>query len=142
MARPEQVFHIRAREKQLGFAFAVDAGTVVYVSGTCAQDAAGNAAAVGDMAGQMRVIYADIARALTAHDLDFLDVVKEQIFVTDIAAFRESLPVRAAVYQGAAPPACTWVEVAGLMRPEYLIEIEVTAMRRPASERPGNGARD
>ena len=132
MARPEQVFHIRDREKQLGFACAIDAGAVVYVSGTCAQDTGGNATAVGDMAGQMRVIYADIAKALAAHGLDFRDVVKEQIFVTDIAAFRRALPARAAVYEGAAPPACTWIEVSGLMRPEYLIEIEVTATRRPA----------
>ena len=129
MARPEQVFHIREREKALGFAFAVDAGAVVYVSGTCAQDAAGEAAAPGDMAGQMRTVYADIEKALTAHGLGFRDVVKEQIFVTDIAAFREALPARAEFYQDAAPPAATWIEVSGLMRPEYMIEIEVTAAR-------------
>jgi enamine deaminase RidA (YjgF/YER057c/UK114 family) len=130
MARPDQVFHIREHEKRLGFAFAVDAGRTLYVSGTCALDAQGEAAAPGDLAGQMRIIYADIAKALAAHGLDFRDVVKEQVFVTDIGAFRQALPVRAEVYKDAAPPAATWIEVPRLMRPAFMIEIEVTAIRR------------
>lgn len=130
MARPEQVFHIRARERALGFAFAVATASTLHVSGTCAQDAAGAPAAPGDMEGQLVTIYGDIAKALAAHGLDFADVVRERIYVTDIEAFRAALPARAKVYAGAAPPAATWIEVSALMRPEYLIEIEVTAERR------------
>ena len=128
MARAEQIFHLREREKTLGFAFAVKTDSTLYVSGTCGQDTAGNAVAPGDMESQLRTIYGDIQRALEAHGIGFAEVVKEMIFVTDIEAFRAALPARAEIYGAAAPPAATWVEVSALMRPEYLIEVEVTAV--------------
>ena len=128
MAHAEQVFHLREREKTLGFAFAVKTESMLYVSGTCAQDAEGNAVGAGDMETQLRTIYGDIQRALEAHDVSFAEVVRERIFVTDIEAFRAALPARTEIYGGVAPPAATWVEVSALMRPEYLIEVEVTAI--------------
>ena len=134
MARPDQVYHLRDREKALGFAFAVATERHLHVSGTCGQDAEGNPVAPGDLAAQMRRAYGDIATALAAHGLGFEDVVREVVYVTDIEAFRAALPERKAIYGSASPPACTWVEVSRLMRPEYLIEIEVTA------ERTGSGA--
>ena len=57
----------------------------------------------------------------------FENVVKEMIFVKDIDALRDALPIRKTFYAGAAPPAATWIEVSRFMRPEYVIEIEVTA---------------
>jgi enamine deaminase RidA (YjgF/YER057c/UK114 family) len=127
MARPEQVFHMRDRERELGFAFAVKSAGFLHVAGTCAQDGEGNPFGVGDMEAQLRRIYEDIETALHAHGLAFEHVVREVIYVTDIDAFRAALPARKHIYANAGPPACTWVEVSRLMRPEYLIEIEVTA---------------
>jgi enamine deaminase RidA (YjgF/YER057c/UK114 family) len=49
------------------------------------------------------------------------------IFVNDIDALRDVLPIRKTFYAGAAPPAATWIEVSRFMRPDYVIEIEVTA---------------
>jgi len=60
------------------------------------------------------------------------NVVKEMIFVSDIEAFRDALPIRARFYDGAAPPAATWIEVSRFMRPDFVIEIEVTAEIPPA----------
>ncbi len=127
MARADQVFHLRAHEKTLGFAFAVRGETMLHISGACALDADGEAAAPGDLGAQMWIVYADIAKALAAHGLGFAEVVRERIYLTDIRAFRTALPIRAEIYRAAAPPAATWVEVSGLMRPEFMIEIEVTA---------------
>jgi enamine deaminase RidA (YjgF/YER057c/UK114 family) len=126
MARPEQVFHLREAEKTLGFAQAVRSGNRLYVSGTCSLDLDNNVVR-GDMRSQLEQIYRLIRRTLEAHEASFEDVVKEMIFVSDIDAFREALPARAKFYAGAAPPAATWIEVSRFMRPEYLIEIEVTA---------------
>lgn len=53
MARPDQVFHIREREKELGFAFAVKAGGLLYASGTCGQETDGTPVGPGDMAAQL-----------------------------------------------------------------------------------------
>ncbi len=127
MARADQIFHLREHEKSLGFAFAVRTDRDLHISGACGLDAEGKAAAPGDMEVQLRIVYADIAQALAAHGLDFADVVRERIYVTDIQGFRAALPARAEIYAAAAPPAATWVEVSALMRPEFVIEIEVTA---------------
>ncbi|MDP6707153.1 MAG: RidA family protein [Alphaproteobacteria bacterium] len=128
MARPDQVFHLREAEKELGFAQAVRTGDTLYVAGTCCLDLENNILSPGDMRGQLEATYRNIERALEAHDADFGNVVKEVIYVTDIDAFRAALPARRAIYGEAAPPAATWVEVTRLMRPEFMIEVEVTAV--------------
>lgn len=127
MARPDQVFHLREAEKELGFAQAVRSGDRLYVSGTCSVGADNQVVAPGDMRGQMEQIYRLIARTLEAHGASFADIVKEMIFVSDIEAFRGALPIRTKFYEGAAPPAATWIEVSRFMRPDFVIEIEVTA---------------
>jgi len=135
MARPEQAFHLREAEKELGFAQAVRSGDRLYVSGTCSVGADNQVVATGDMRGQMEQIYSLIAKSLEAHGVSFVDVVKEMIFVSDIEAFRDALPIRAKFYEGAAPPAATWIEVSGFMRPDFVIEIEVTADIPPRPSR-------
>jgi enamine deaminase RidA (YjgF/YER057c/UK114 family) len=133
MARPDQVFHLREGEKALGFAQAVRSRDTLYVAGTCSLDLDSNVVGAGDMKAQMEQIYRLIAMALDAHGISFREVVKEMIFVRDIDAFRDALPVRAAFYRDAAPPAATWIEVSRFMRPDFLLEIEVTA-ELPATE--------
>lgn len=128
MAKSNQVFHLREREKMLGFAFAVKAHGMLFVAGTCGQDAEGAPVAPGDLETQMRTAYGDIEKALAAHGADFAHVVREVIYATDIEALKEALPARKEIYGAAAPPAATWVEVSRLMRPDYMIEIEVTAV--------------
>ncbi|MFP6758684.1 MAG: Rid family hydrolase [Alphaproteobacteria bacterium] len=127
MARPDQVFHLREKEKELGFAQAVRSGDTLYVAGTCSVGLDNQVVAPGDMRGQIEHIYGIIAMALEAHGASFVNIVKEMIFVSGIEALREALPLRARFYQDAAPPAATWIQMAGFMRPEFVVEIEVTA---------------
>lgn len=127
MARPDQVFHLREAEKDLGFAQAVKSNGMLFIAGTCAVGLDNQVVAPGDMRGQVEHIYRIITMALEAHDANFENIVKEMIFVNNIKAFREALPVRKSFYEGVAPPAATWIEVAGFMRPEFVVEIEVTA---------------
>ena len=127
MARADQVFHLRDAEKELGFAQAVRSGNTLYVSGTCAVGLDNEVVAPGDMRGQLEHIYRIINMALEAHGASFENVVKEMIFVNDIDALRDALPIRRTFYKDAAPPAATWIEVSRFMRPDFVIEIEVTA---------------
>ncbi|MDP6352216.1 MAG: Rid family hydrolase [Alphaproteobacteria bacterium] len=127
MARPDQVFHLQETEKKLGYARAVRSGDMLFLAGTCSVGLDNEVVAPGDMRGQIAQIYSLITVVLEAHEATFENVVKEMIFVSDIEAFRDALPVRAGFYEGAAPPAATWLEVSGFMRPDFLIEIEVTA---------------
>jgi enamine deaminase RidA (YjgF/YER057c/UK114 family) len=127
MARPEQVFHLREKEKELGFAQAVRSGNMLFVAGTCAVGLDNQVVAPGDMRGQVEHIYQIITMALEAHGASFENIVKEMVFVEDIQAFRDALPIRTKFYEGVAPPAATWIQVSGFMRPEFVVEIEVTA---------------
>ncbi len=128
MARADQVFHLREVEKQLGFAQAVKVGDTLYLAGTCCLDLESNVLSPGDMAGQISATYRNIELTLEAHGASFANVFKEVVYVTDIEAFRGALPARTEVYAGVAPPAAIYVEVSALMRPEFMIEIEVTAV--------------
>ena len=102
-------------------------GDTLYVAGTCSVGLDNQVVAPGDMRGQIEHIYGIIAMALEAHGASFVNIVKEMIFVSGIEALREALPLRARFYQDAAPPAATWIQMAGFMRPEFVVEIEVTA---------------
>jgi 2-iminobutanoate/2-iminopropanoate deaminase len=131
MARPDQVFHLREAEKELGFAQAVRSGNLLFVAGTCSIGLDNAPVAAGDFEGQLKHIYGLIRRALEAHGASFANVVKEVIYTKDIDALRAALPARAEIYAGAAPPAATWIEVSRFLRADYLLEIEVTAELPP-----------
>lgn len=123
----DRTYRMRAIENTLGFSQAVRAGDFLFISGSVSWDQDGNATNPGDMAGQMRAIYADVGKTLKHHGLDPNDVVKETIFVTDFEQFFAGASARAEFYHGLVPPAATAVEVRRLVNPEFLIEIEVTA---------------
>ena len=128
MARWDQVyFHREAAERKLGFARAVRAGDWLLVSGCTATDQDGNIVGVGDMEAQVRQVYRVIGDVLSANGATFENVVKEVIYALDLQAFNSAIPIRIAAYEGVAPPAATGLEVSGLVHPDMLVEVEVTA---------------
>lgn len=128
MARPDQVYFRReAAERKMGFARAVKAGEWLLVSGCTATDANGNIVGVGDMEAQTRQVYKVLGQILADNGATWEHVVKEVMYATDLSAFVAATPVRLDVYSDVAPPAATGVEVSGLVHPDMLIEIELTA---------------
>ena len=128
MAQWDQVyFHREEMERKLGFARAVRAGDWLLVSGCTATDQDGNIVGVGDMEAQVRQVYRVIADVLKANGAGWQHVVKEVIYALDLQAFTAAIPIRIAAYDGVAPPATTGVEVSGLVHPDMLVEVEVTA---------------
>jgi enamine deaminase RidA (YjgF/YER057c/UK114 family) len=120
MLRPEV-------EKAFGYAHAVRIGDEVRISGAVSMDDAGNPTAVGDLAQQMRNVYADLESILAHYGLGFDDVVVENVFTTDMAGFLAvSGAYREALYGGRFPTG-SWLEVQGLALPEFMIEIELEA---------------
>jgi len=126
-------FHLRPEgEKAFGYAQAVKAANFVHISGTLSVDDAFQPLHTSDMAGQIGAVYDSIGRTLEHFGLGMADVVKETIFVTDMAAFLEANGRRIEAYGGALP-AATAVEVKRLAFPECLIEVEVVAADRGES---------
>ncbi|MYE47134.1 MAG: RidA family protein [Chloroflexi bacterium] len=119
-------------ERRYGYAQAVRAGDAVYVSGQIARDEGGELVGAGDMAAQMRAVYANIARALAPFGADLANVVEEVTYVTDVAAASEVAgEVRHEAYGvPAGEPievASTLVQVVALAHPDFMVEIRCTA---------------
>ena len=122
-----RAFHLAA-EAERGFAYAqaTSYGGLIYVAGTLSIDDSFAPVGEGDMAVQLRQIYARILRTLQAHGAQAKDVLKETVFVTDMDAMLAANSVRAGFY-GTHTPACTVVEVTRLAFPPCMAEIELVA---------------
>jgi len=100
-----------------GYAQAVLVDNVLYISGTVAS---------GDMAAQLKGAYTGIEKTLKAYGANFQNVVKENLYTTDIEAVKSNNEVRKAFYKGDYP-AATWVQISRLFMPQALVEVEVIA---------------
>jgi enamine deaminase RidA (YjgF/YER057c/UK114 family) len=132
MAKEQQAFHLYPEiEKSVGYTQAILAGDTLYMSGMISVDEKLNLIGAGDMRLQAQTVYEILQRVLQHHDMTLKNVVKETVFVTDIAAMANGRSARAAAYAsaGAYPPASSMVEVKGLFLAEAMIEVEMIAVR-------------
>src|SRR5262245_8193525 len=105
----------------------VNGGRLVYLAGQVANNTDGSVAGVGDWRRQAEKIYENIGHLLRASGATPASVVKETTWVLSIDSWRQnSPPVRRGFYNGDYP-ASTLVEIPGLARAEFLVEIEVIA---------------
>lgn len=81
---------------------------------------------------QARLCFANCGAILAEAGMGPEDVVRINAFVTDRAHMAAYMAARDAWLAGVVRrPASTLVIVAGFTRPEFLVEVEVTAARRP-----------
>ncbi len=117
----KQCFHLDAAiETQIGYCQAVRVGNTLHISGSVGK---------GEMPDAIRKAYGEIRETLKANGLDFRDVVKENVYATDLDAFIRNKDVRKEFY-GTDFPAATWVQVQRLYTPSLVLEVEVTAQIR------------
>ncbi|MEU8795177.1 RidA family protein [Streptomyces sp. NPDC048643] len=103
-------------------------GRFVAVSGQLPLDEAGEIVGEGDAAAQARQVFENLRRCLAAADATFDDVVKLTYFVTDMAHMPAIRAARTAHLPADRLPAASAVQVAALVRPEFLMEIEAFAV--------------
>ena len=111
-------------EKAYGYSHAVKIGNDIKISGAVSMDDKGNPTAVGDMAQQMKNCYADLDKILKHYNCTFDDVVVENVFTTNMQKFLEVSTYRNEIYKKQFPTG-SWLGVAALALPEFLIEIEL-----------------
>jgi enamine deaminase RidA (YjgF/YER057c/UK114 family) len=75
---------------------------------------------------QLRQAYENIGRSLAKYGATFQNVVKENIFTTDLDEMIRQKDVRRDFYKGDWP-AASWVEVKRLYVPALLVQVEVIA---------------
>ena len=119
-------------ERGYGYAQAVRVGDTIYVSGQIARGEDGALIGAGEMAAQLRAVYANITRALAPFGAGPANVVEEVVYVTDIAAASKAGgEVRHEAYGvPAGEPievASTLVQVVALAHPDFMVEIRCTA---------------
>ncbi|MEU6367339.1 RidA family protein [Streptomyces sp. NPDC046931] len=103
-------------------------GRFVAISGQLALDEDGGLVGEGDPAAQARQVFENLRRCLAAAGATFDDVVKLTYFVTDMAHLPAIRAARAAHIPGDRLPASSAVQVAALVGPEFLLEIEAFAV--------------
>ena len=113
-------------EKTMGYSRAVVKGPWCFVSGVTGYDYATMEMPDG-IADQARNCFATICSVLSEAGFSLDDVVRVQYTVTDAALVDDLVPALGEAF-GSIRPAATMV-IAGLIRPEMLVEIEVTAFK-------------
>ena len=116
-----------AWEDVIGYSRAVKTGNHIEVSGTVASDEDGNIVGRNNAYEQTVFILQKIEKVLQKAGASLNDVVRTRMFVTDISRFNEYGKAHSEFFASIKP--CTsMIEVKGLVAPEYLIEIEATAI--------------
>ncbi|MFI8164923.1 RidA family protein [Streptomyces sp. NPDC085931] len=103
-------------------------GRLVAVAGQLPLDEEGRPVGVDDPAAQARQVFENLRRCLAAAGATFDDVVKLTYFVTDMAHMPAIRAARAGHIPDDRLPAASAVQVAGLVRPDCLMEIEAFAV--------------
>ena len=122
------IYTQQQREKPRGYARAVEVGDWIWVSGCTSMNAAGEPQAAGDWAAQTDLSIETAGWALAQAGASLDDVVRRRTFTVDGASVNR--------VHGAGPgwftkscPASLGCRIAGLARPELLVEVEVMAVK-------------
>ncbi|MGH3822778.1 MAG: RidA family protein [Pseudonocardiaceae bacterium] len=105
---------------------AIQAGTLLFVSGQVGIDEHGRTVG-SDFGTQARRALANLTTVLDRAGASIADVAKVTIMVTDMAHRDEIIKLRAEFFTEPYP-ADTLIQVAGLARPDWLIEIDAIAV--------------
>ena len=114
-------------EDIVGYSRAVQIGNQLEVSGTVATDDNG---VVGkdDFYAQTKFILQKIEKVLHQADFKLENVVRTRMFVTDISYWEEIGKAHGEFFKNI-KPVTSMIEISALIDPDYLVEIEVTAIK-------------
>ncbi|MBD0332843.1 MAG: RidA family protein [Chitinophagaceae bacterium] len=114
-------------EEIVGYSRAVKVGNVIEVTGTVAIDENNLLIGRDDAYSQTKFIIQKIEKVLQQAGGQLKDVVRTRMFVTNISNWQEYGRAHGEFFSNI-KPCTTMVEVTNLIAPEYLIEIEATAI--------------
>jgi 2-iminobutanoate/2-iminopropanoate deaminase len=105
------------QDTSAGYVQVIKVDNVLYISGAVARDVTPD--------GITRV-YKALEQSLKAYGATFQNVVKENLYTTDIEAMKTNNHARKAFYKGDFP-AATWVQISRLFMADAKLEVELIA---------------
>lgn len=128
MTTIERVTHDPDWYEPYRISLAIKANGLVFVSGQAGIDEQGRTIA-SDFRTQGRQAFANLRTVLEQAGSSLADIVKVTIMVTDMAHLDQVIALRGEFFTEPYP-ADTLLQVAGLARPDWLIEIDAIAQAR------------
>ena len=113
---------------KITFSPAVRAGPLLFISGHTAVDENLNIVGKGDIVAQTRYIFQKFEAILATAGATFDNIVETTEYFLTLEDYRRTADIRREFFKGPPYPAATGVLVAGLIRPDALIEIKATAV--------------
>ena len=102
-------------------------GRLLFISGMTARNVEGGITGVGDITAQTHQVCQNVQAAVEAAGGTMDDIIRVDVYVTDIRHFDAIHEVRRQYFTTVAP-ASTMVEVSKFVKPEYLIEMNAIAV--------------
>ncbi len=103
-------------------------GNQLFISGTTAMTPQGDVASPGEPYEQTKAVLNSIKAILSKRGFSLADVVRTRLFVTNIVKWEEYAQAHREVFEKIRP-ASSLVQVAKLVDPRLVIEMEVDAIR-------------
>jgi len=110
------------------YSFAVRTGNVVWISGQVSMSPEGELVGVDDPIKQTEQVFDNLKTVLKEAGGTLDDIVSTTTYMVDRAHMLDINDVRARYITGPCPPTSTLLIVAGLARPEFLVEISAVAV--------------
>ena len=110
-------------EKPIGFSRAVRIGNIISVAGTAPIAADGSTAYPDDLYNQTKRCIEIISKAITDAGGQLDNVIRTRMFLKDISIWKEAAKAHGE-YFSEIRPACSFIEVKGLIMTDWLVEME------------------
>lgn len=111
------------------YSYGIKSGDTLFLAGLVSRNGRDNSVVEGDMTAQTKTVLDNAGEILKAAGMSFDHVVSSRVYITDGTKFQDMNGVYR-TYFTKEPPARATV-IAGLMGPQYQVEITLTAVNRP-----------
>jgi enamine deaminase RidA (YjgF/YER057c/UK114 family) len=117
----------RAQARGYSQAVVTEGGRIVWLAGQVAGEDSSGRSLAADFDGQVREVFARLGRTLEEAGGHLSDIVTMTVFITDARLGDRFTQLRCEIF-GDDYPASALITVAGLARPEFLVEVQGIAV--------------
>lgn len=122
-----KILELKNVHPTIGYSYVAKAGNTLYIAGQIANDIDGNLVGPGDIERQARQVFTNLKNILEEAGGNLSDIVKMTTFLTHYDFIKAYRKVRSERLTEPCPPN-TLLIIESLALPEFMIEVEATAV--------------